>query len=361
MGILDIFRRNPVAADNEVHEKRASASGFTAEIIAARESYLSGSRGVAELTGTVQSCVSLWEGALAQADVAGTDLLTRADLAMTARGLALRGEALFLIDETEGLIPASDWDLSTRHGRPRAYRVSISEAGGGYTRTALAAEVLHFRIGVDPVTPYFGQAPLRRAALTAGMLQAVEEALREVYENAPIGSMIVPFPESREDDLGALGRGFRGRRGRVLLRESVNVSAAGGPAPAADWKPADVSPDLSRAMTRESLDAARGSILGVFGVLPALMNGQAQGPLVREAQRHLATWVLQPIASVMADEARAKLGAPVEIDLLRPLQAFDAGGRARAFAGYVEALASAKQNGLTPGEVAEALRIVNWD
>lgn len=40
-------------------ETRASGSGFTAELIAARESYLSGARGIGELTGTVQSCVSL--------------------------------------------------------------------------------------------------------------------------------------------------------------------------------------------------------------------------------------------------------------------------------------------------------------
>ena len=50
-------------------EKRASGFGYTAEILAARESYISGSRGVGELTGTVQSCVSLWEGALGLADV----------------------------------------------------------------------------------------------------------------------------------------------------------------------------------------------------------------------------------------------------------------------------------------------------
>jgi hypothetical protein len=75
----------------------------------------------------------------------------------------------------------------------------------------------------------------------------VESALAEVFENAPLGSLVMPFPESGETDLETLGRGFRGRRGRVLLRESVNVSAAGGPAPASDWKPADMSPIWKRA------------------------------------------------------------------------------------------------------------------
>src|SRR5690606_4010306 len=94
-------------------EKRSSASGFTAEIIAARESYISGRRGIGELTATAQGCISLWEGAFSLADVTGTDMLDRRTMALLARSAALRGEAVFLIRDT--LIPCSDWDLRTRY------------------------------------------------------------------------------------------------------------------------------------------------------------------------------------------------------------------------------------------------------
>ena len=336
-------------------------SGFTAELMSARESYISGRRGIAELTGTAQMCVSLWENGFALADVDGTPLLTRRHMAMAGRALALRGEAVFLIRDTGAVVPVSDWDLSTRDGVPRAYRVQVSEAGGGRAETALAAEVLHFRIGLDGVVPWAGSAPLKRAQITAGMLQSIETALAEVFENAPLGSQIVPFPETPETDLETLGRGFRGRRGRVMVRESVQVQASGGPAPAADWKPSDVSPDLSRSMTRESLDAARNSILSMFGVLPGLLSPAATGPLVREAQRHLAQWVLQPIVAQMAEEASAKLGTEVKIDVVRPAQAFDAGGRARAFAGMVQALVMAKEAGLDPQQVEDSLKFIDWE
>ena len=338
-------------------ETRAAMSGFTAELMSARESYLSGRRGIAELTGTVQSCISLWEGGLGLADVDGTDLLNRHSLGMTARSLALRGEAMFLIDD-KGLVPCSDWDLSTRYGRPKAYRLSFSEAGGGVSRTALAAEVLHFRIGVDPVTPWAGQAPLKRAQLTAGTLQALETALSEVYENAPLGSQIVPFPESPDVDMNSIGREFKGSRGKILLRESVNVQAAGGPTPQTDWKPQDMTPDLQKAMTRESLEAMRGSVCMVFGVLPAMIDKATTGPLVREAQRHLAQWMLQPIAEGMAEECSEKLGSSIKLDVMRPLQAYDAGGRARAAAGLVQALAQAKEAGVDPEPV---LKAVDWN
>ncbi len=182
-----------------------------------------------------------------------------------------------------------------------------------------------------------------------------------MFENAPLGSQIVPFPESRDVDLEQMGRGFRGRRGRVLLRESVNVSAAGGPAPASDWKPQDVTPDLEKSMSLETMEAARNAICGVFGVLPAIFDKAAQGPLVREAQRHLAQWTLQPIGELIAEEASAKLGGRIEIDVMRPTQAFDSGGAARALSTLIDAMARAKEAQIDPAAVAGAFRRIDWE
>lgn len=337
-------------------ETRSSGGGYTAQIMAAREAYLSGASGIGELTATVQGAVTLWEGGLSLADVSGADLLTPRALALAARSLALRGEAVFLIQE-DGLVPCADWDLRTRQGKPTAYRVSVSEAGGGWTQTALAAEVMHFRIGGDMVAPWTGTAPLRRAQLTAGLLHAIEAALSEVYELAPLGSSVIPMPENPETDMADLARRFRGFRGRVLVRESVNVTAAGGPAPQTDLKPHDVSPDLSRSMTRESLAAARDAINMVFGVLPGMTAPAATGPLIREGQRHLAQWVLMPIAGMIGQEASDKLGSTVALDVMRPLQSYDAGGRARALSGVIQALALAKEAGVDPDQ---ALKLVDW-
>ena len=347
MNPLKLFRRR-------TPETRASGTGFTAEVIAARDSYVAGRSGLAELTATAQGCVSLWEGGLSQADVTGTDLLTPQALAIAARGLALRGEAVFLIRDR--LLPAVDWDVSTTDGVPRAYRLSLPDTGGGRTLTALAGEVLHLRVGTDPATPWAGQAPLRRASLTAGLLHAVETALQEVYQTAPLGSQVVPFPESPDTDREKLARSFRGQRGRVLLRESVTTTAAGGPTPQTDWKPSDLSPDLSRAMTAETQEAARAAVCHAFGVLPAMLDGKTTGTTVREAQRHLATWTLQPVAALFAAEATDKLGAAVTLDTLTPLQAYDAGGRARAMKGAVDAMAAAKEAGLSDEAVAAAAR-----
>ncbi len=335
-------------------EETRSSTGFTAEVLAARDSYITGRSGLGELTGTVQGCVSLWEGGLSQAKVQGTDLLTVGALGIAARSLALRGEALFLIRDR--LIPAVDWTLTTREGEPVAYQVTIPEAGGGRAVTALADEVMHVTIGTDATAPWAGVPPLRRAELTAGLLDALETALRDTYQDAPLGSQVVPFPETAEVSREQQARSFRGRRGRVLLRESTAVTAAGGPAPAADWNASSLTPDLSRAMTREHVDQAQASICHAYGVLPSMLDSKAVAGGVREAQRHLAQWTLQPIAHRIAEEASAKLERKVKVDTLEPLQAYDAGQRARALQGVAEGLALAKQAGLSDDELSRVLQ-----
>lgn len=349
MGLMDLFRRKPI-------EKRDSS--YTAQIMAARASYIAGVSGIGELTATVQACVSLWEGALALADVQGTDMLPRSTMAVLARSVALRGEFVGLITD-RGILPASDWEISTADGVPRAYRLSVADAGGGRGFTALAGEVLHLRIGSDPVGPWTGTAPLRRAALTGQMLHEIETALMTVYRDAPIGSLIVPLPDSSADDMETMRSAFRGRRGSTLIVEGVAQATAAGMNPQLGQRLEQLSPDLSKTMTAEHLAAARGAIMLAFGVLPGMAVDAAQGPMVREAQRHLAAWTLQPIAELLAEEATAKLGGKIVIDVIRPLQAFDAGGRARALSQMIEAFGRAKELGLTPAEMQQVLLSVN--
>lgn len=351
MGLMDFFRRKPL-------EARSSGSGYTAQIMGARNAYIKGASGLGELTATVQSCVTLWEGGMALADVKGTPLLSRRTMALTARALALRGEAVFLI--TDSLIPASDWDVSTRNGEPRAYRLQISESGGGRSETALAAEVLHFRIGSDPITPWAGSAPLRRAQISAELLHELESAMRDVFRDAPIGSQIVPVPDGSADDMATLRQGFRGRRGAALVIEGVAHAVGAGMHPQLGKGPDQLSPDLARTLADRMLIEAKGAICSAFGVLPALQNPATTGPAVRECQRHLAQIILQPIAGIMAEEATAKLGATVSIDVVRPMQAFDAGGKARALATMIQALAQARESGIEGATLQDALSFIDW-
>ncbi|MDZ4867324.1 MAG: hypothetical protein SGI91_08400 [Alphaproteobacteria bacterium] len=65
------------------------------------------------------------------------------------------------------------------------------------------------------------------------------------------------------------------------------------------------------------------------------------------------------MAQIIAHEASEKLGTKVELDLVSPPQAFDAGGRARAFATMIEGLSSAKAAGLSREAVKVALQFID--
>jgi phage portal protein BeeE len=352
MGILSYFRRSAPAV-----EQRSAGTGFTAEVMRFREAYIAGRTGLGELTGTVSSCVSLWQNSLSLSEVRGTDLLGPCELALIGRSLAVRGEFVALIDGDQ-LVPASDWDVRTRNSKPVAYRLSVPEAGGGRTETALAGEVIHLRINVDPAAPWLGVSPLRTASLSAGMLHSVETALSEAFADMPFASMVVPMPEAPETDNTNLQRSFKGRRGQVLLRESVVVSAAGGPAPTVDWRPSDLTPNLEKALPVETLTAARESVAMAYGVLPALLSNATTGPLVREAQRHLVQFTLQPVANLIAAECSEKLGGSIALDALSGTQAFDTGATARSFQMLVQGLAMAKESGV---DAKAALAMLDWE
>ena len=353
MGIMDIFRRRSSNLDK--HETRASGTGYTAAIMAARASYISGGSDVAELTSAAQTCISLWEGILSGADVTGTDALDRTTMALIGRALALRGEFVGIIGD--GITPASDWDVSTRNGRPVAYRVSIPEAGGGRTETRLAAEVLHIRIGSDPVAPWTGTAPLRRAALSANLLHEIEGALRDVFRDAPIGSQVLPLPDSSPEDMDAMRSAIRGRRGSTLIVEGTAQATAAGMNPQLGQRHDDLTPDLRKAETDAIWTRARGAVAECFGIPAAFFNPASTGPVFREIERHLVTYTLLPIAKTIEAEATGKLGGAVSIDPERPFQSWDNGARARSMSAIIKAMAEAQEAGIDP-EVA--LRLVGW-
>ncbi len=61
MGMLSFFRRKDENAISRSHETRAVQPGYTAALMAAREAWIAGGSGLAELTGAVQASVSLCE------------------------------------------------------------------------------------------------------------------------------------------------------------------------------------------------------------------------------------------------------------------------------------------------------------
>lgn len=141
---------------------------------------------------------------------------------------------------------------------------------------------------------------------TAGPRQALglaagrnHHALRDVFRDAPIGSQIIPVPEGSAEDMDTMRRSFRGNRGASLVIEGTAQATAAGMNPNIGQSPDQLSPQLDKTLADKLLTEAKGEIYNVFGILPGLTNPSTTGPMVREAQRHLAQLVLQPIVNLM--------------------------------------------------------------
>src|SRR5699024_6447966 len=99
----------------------------------------------------------------------------------------------------------------------------------------------------------------------------------------------------------------------------------------------------------------RGQVLASLGVLPSLLDPGTTAQAVREGQRHLAMWTLQPIADRIGQEIKRKTGQDVLLDVVEGSRAYDAPGLARALHVRIKAIADAKEAGLSEAEIQAAL------
>ena len=111
----------------------------------------------------VESCSGIWERSIASASIEPTggsalSALSPQVLALAGRGLALFGQAVFLIEIDEQgltLTPSSSWDVQGGVlERDWIYRLDMAAPSGSRTVTRPAESVLHFRIGADARAPW---------------------------------------------------------------------------------------------------------------------------------------------------------------------------------------------------------------
>lgn len=124
-----LFKRAPAPNAPQV-EQRSFGAGFTAQVMAARDSYISGTMGLGELTATVQACVSLWEGCFALGKD-GTKDMTR----LTRQHVIA---ALNSVTDKKGLTI-----LTRPNGQPMTYRYMANLLLDARKRLGLETDDLH--------------------------------------------------------------------------------------------------------------------------------------------------------------------------------------------------------------------------
>ena len=221
-------------------EKRAVDGGpgdYTEQRIARSEALARGGVDATDLA-VSQSCVSLWERAMAAATVepASDELLPVRDarlLALVGRTLATVGNFVGVIRVSDGavsLLPASAYDV-TGGADPASwiYRTDMAGPSATHTETLPADGIVHVRIGADARTPWRGRSPLQSSPKTTGLAARIESALT-AEAALPVGR-IAPLDgsaptASRMGRSTSFGRHFdvwRQRAGRWARRAGTGI------------------------------------------------------------------------------------------------------------------------------------------
>ena len=215
-----------------------------AVVTAILQSASGGSVRTALATAAVESCATLYAGALSSCAVSGPSTVTRALTAdwraSVASGLVRNGQALYLIDADPSaglaLVPVSHWDV---HGGPDVaswfYRCELAGPSTTAWRTRSAGAVLHLRWLVNNARPWAGVSPLQHAADTGSLAGWLERRLSE-ESSGPVGAFLPVAKydadpdadldaDDADDPLAALRRDIGAARWQTLLVETAMAAA----------------------------------------------------------------------------------------------------------------------------------------
>ena len=317
-------------------EHRADA---TDAIVAALVSAAGGS-GVAptvETLGAVETAAGLWARSFAATTItpstAATRALTPSVLASIGRGLAVRGETLFVLDVDETgltLTQAARWEVKGG-SRPESWRyaVEMPVPGGMVKRTYPSASVVHVRYATRPGSPWAGVSPLGMASETQALAAWLERRLAEEASTAT--SYVLPLPEGASvDDLKA---DLKAGRGKLHI---VDTTAGGwgegaAAAPRGDWQTMRLGASPPAALGGLRKDV-RADVLSLYGI-PA---GGTGGTASRENWRQAVAGTLVPVAKLVAQELADKLDAPGLEFTFTALRDADLIAKARSFKALVD-------------------------
>lgn len=251
------------------------------------------------------------------------------------------GEALYLIDVSPRgelrLIRASSWDI-TGDAMNWRYHATIPGPSGDEEIHVSQDAVFHPRINTSRREPHKGRSPVELAGFSASALANLERSFSDEASGptgqvlpAPIGGLSENQIDNIRHDIGVL-------KGKTILVESMAAGFGDGRsnAPQGDWTSRRIGADPPQSMI-QLREQTHDAVLASCGVSPVLFGKGTDASAAREALRQFLHSTLSPVAELIADEAREKLGdRNISFNFDR-LFAADTQGRARAAKSLVDA------------------------
>ena len=252
-------------------------------------------------------------------------------LAQVGRSIVREGASLSVVamgtDGVLELVPAASWNFENvgtaapEGERESTWRARVSTYGPSTTTTRLLPrdQLVFVRWGTSPGTRYRGQGPTSWAHLTARLQGEAERSLAD-EAGGPLAQLLTT-PEGTDTDSdddtdpwADVRAGIKGARGGMTLLETVRAGGGDGQsaAPARDWDPRRLGPNMPESMVRLA-DQAFTRMLAACGTPPAMFVGAADGTAQREALRRWHLNTVAPITRLLEHELRARLEVDVRL------------------------------------------------
>jgi len=281
----------------------------------------------------LEVAAGVYARAMASATVDGATI-PPALLAAIIRDMVTVGEAV-VIEQDDVLMRASGWEVAGQSPSPAQwlYRVTVPVPDGEISVRRTGDAVAHCRYSTDRERPWIGVPPFGRAVHVGALLARLEQSL-SVESGTAVGYLL-PIPTDGQDEtVESLRDDIRNLNGRTAIVETTSGGWGEGrtAAPAADWRPQRIGPDMPDALGSIH-DKVTAAVLATLGV-PVELVHPADGTGQREAWRRFLHGSLAPLAAVIAWELSGLIGRRVRFSF-ESLFASDIAGRARAFQSLV--------------------------
>ena len=279
----------------------AIAEALTGEDIAATADGLAATEAAAGLIGRC----------FASAEVMGDrfGVVTPEVLETIGRQLVLAGEVVYAIEgmgrptlrlvgtwDVRGNVPVETW----------VYRCDVYGPTARATQILPSNSVLHPRINVTPIRPWFGRSPVRIPSSTAATAGSAERSAGA--EAKTPSARIAPTPATDAVERAAYSKKL-GKGGVVAVSSATQPVAASGQEPASRWTPGALRPDPTAQHVQLRRDSAR-DILASVGIPPVLFDERSDAGSRREGYRQFVFTVLMPWGRLVQEELRDKLASP---------------------------------------------------
>ena len=261
----------------------------------------------------IETCTELIAGPFLVARLSGP-LTSPRTLYAAARDVLRVGNSVWSISTEGGALSlqrAHKWKVRGGSADPATweYDLEIMAPDGVVKRTLPAPSVVHLRLIGPADSDWNGSAPWQSADLSSDAMAEIERGIRDESRLTTGRVWLAPdgATQAQAQGMATTIKAMKGGKQVVSETTAQGFGAGKTSAPSRDWVPVSIGQSHSDGNV-SMRDSVQASLAAAYGVPAAYMSMNATAPALREAKRLAFLNKTLPLAALLTEELREKLG-----------------------------------------------------